>query len=395
MKKNYLLILFCMFLSFGLFTQCEKYGKRDITPLADDGDVSEQPVWAGGNPDLNPNKKGNDQSGTTRGGDYGDLFVLLRDINGVPIMIEKEIEGDLEYFTQPIDAITGEAIELDQYGEIPPSANPIEVDFGRLNIVRSPQSVLDQAFEEAMKVLKTNGNIVVDEIKLDFCGRLTSYYTDNSDPINPISVVKTIDSPRENMAIYQYIMKNLFEPYLYEFINGVLVQTTDVNRLAFLGEAPYNFDPLIIAASCFAAGSDKTGTVDIDEVVYINGFVDCIGLNPILNEHDYDFSHEQNYYFNFSAPILGEAQFQYNRGVYEDRYLKIITLKGNGTYTEEIMSVKEAMEDKGLFTFEWGLYDYLYKVEGFAAAVDDAVQVLDYVHGDSNIEFLPDYEPTP
>jgi len=165
--------------------------------------------------------------------------------------------------------------------------------------------------------------------------------------------------------------------------------------LAFLGEAPYNFDPLIIAASCFAAGSDKTGTVDIDEVVYINGFVDCIGLNPILNEHDYDFSHEQNYYFNFSAPILGEAQFQYNRGVYEDRYLKIITLKGNGTYTEEIMSVKEAMEDKGLFTFEWGLYDYLYNVEGFAAAVDDAVQVLDYVHGDSNIEFLPDYEPTP
>ncbi len=395
MKKNYLLVLFCMFLSFGLFTQCEKYGKRDITPLADDGDVSDKPVWAGGNPDLNEHKKGNDQSGTTRGGDYGDLFVLLRDPIGMPIMLPKDIEGNLEYFTQPIDAVTGIPIVLDQYGEIPPNANPIEVDFGRLNIVRSPQSVLDQAFEEAMKVLKTNGNIVVDEIKLDFCGRLTSYYTDNSDPINPISVVKTIDSPRENMAIYQYIMKNLFEPYFYEIIDGALVQTTVVNRLAFLGGDPYYFDPLIIAASCFAAGSDKTGTVDIDEVVYINGFVDCIGCNPILNEHDYDFSHEQNYYFNFSEPILGEAQFQYNRDVYADRYLKIITLQGNNTYSEEIMSVKEAMEDNELFTFKWGLYEYLTLVEGFAAAVDDAVQVLDYVHGDSNIEFLPDYEPTP
>jgi len=47
------------------------------------------------------------------------------------------------------------------------------------------------------------------------------------------------------------------------------------------------------------------------------------------------------------------------------------------------------MEDRGLFMYRWGLDDYLTHVDGFAAAVDDAVQVLEFVHGDSNIEFLP------
>ena len=89
---------------------------------------------------------------------------------------------------------------------------------------------------------------------------------------------------------------------------------------------------------------------------------------------------------------MGDAQFQYSRGVYADRYLKVVTLNGDGTYSEEIMTVLDAMEDRGLFTYVWGQIDETF-VSGFALAVDDAVQVLDYVHGDSNIEFLPDYTP--
>ncbi len=360
-----------MVLIAGLLCQCQKLD--DAMPLSDDD--SDRPEWAGGNTDANYHINKNEDSATTRGGDYGDLFRLLRDVDGVPIMIGIAIEGSMEYFVQPVDA-DGIPIQLDAYGEIPEGAPTIEVEFGRLNIVRSPQSVLDQAFEEAMDVLEAPGAV----ISLDFCGRLTSTYPD---PISSETIVKTIDSPRESLALYQYLMKFMFQDTEENNWN---------NRLKFLGDSPYNFDPLIIAASCFAAGSDKTGTVNIDEVVYINGFIDCIGLNPILNENDYDFNHNQNYYFNFSEPKLGDAQFKYNREVYASRYLQIITLNSNGTYTEEIKTVKDAMEDKGLFSCAWGEIDNK-AVSGFALAVDDAVQVLDYVHGDSNVTFLPDYLP--
>ena len=355
-QKRFLLVIFLLF-TFGLFIQCElnQFGKNQQIPSVDED--SDRPEWAGGNTDANTHSKGNDDSGTTRGGDYGDLYQLLRTNNGVPIMWQEPTT--LEWYVQPVD-VNGDALDLNAEGELVDPTLATEVEFGRLNIVRSPQSVLDQAFAESMKVLKAPGAV----ISLDFCGRLTSTYPD---PISGEIIVKTIDSPRESMALYQCIMREMF-----------------TDRLQFLGDL--GFDPLTIAASCFAAGSDKTGTVDIDEVVYINGFIDCIGLNPILNEY------ENEYYYNFGEPIMGDAQFQYSRGVYADRYLKVVTLNGDGTYSEEIMTVLEAMEDRGLFTYVWGQIDETF-VSGFALAVDDAVQVLDYVHGDSNIEFLPDYTP--
>ncbi|WP_372648857.1 hypothetical protein, partial [Draconibacterium sp.] len=300
----FLLLMSCLTI---LLSNCQK---GDFFTNVDDD--SDRPEWAGGNTEANDHIKGNDESGTTRGGDYGDLYVLIRDDNGVPKMtsIDVDMDGEIEddeYFVQPIDAITRTVIELDQYGEVPESANPIEVDFGRLNIVRSPQSVLDQAFEEAMKVIEAG-----DDFTLDFCGRLSIW---NYDLVITDSLVltKTIDSPRENMALYQYLMT-----YMYENT----VENNYANRLAFLGA--YEIDALLMAAGCFSAGSDKTGTVDIDEVVYINGFLDCCGLNPILNDHDYDFNHDNNYYFNFTEPRLGDAQFQYNRGIYKDRFIQYL-----------------------------------------------------------------------
>ena len=145
----------------------------------------------------------------------------------------------------------------------------------------------------------------------------------------------------------------------------------------------------------FAAGSDKTGTVDVDEVVYINGFMDCIGLNALENEHEYIFQTDiLKEYFNFSDPGAGEPAFTYNpKDVYDLRYLRIVTIHPDGTWTEEFTSVWDAMTDRGLFTARWGQMGSLTPVELFAMAVDDAVQVLDFIHGDSNIEFLPDYEP--
>jgi len=383
----FLLLMSCLTI---LLSNCQK---GDILPQVDDD--SDRPEWAGGKTEANDHIKGNDDSGTTRGGDYGDLYVLLRDDNGVPTMTWVDLDADSEqdddeFFVQPIDA-QGNEIELDQYGEVPEGAPVIEVDFGRLNIVRSPQSVLDQAFEEAMKVIEAG-----DDFTLDFCGRLSIW---NYDLVVTDSLVltKTIDSPRENMALYQYLMT-----YMYENT----VENNYANRLAFLDA--YEIDALLLAAGCFSAGSDKTGTVDIDEVVYINGFLDCCGLNPILNDHDYDFNHDNNYYFNFTEPRFGDAQFQYNRGIYEDRYIQYLVwdnvyypVNEDGISEGPVYSIFDIFEGnvdfKGIgeqpqFTYRWNQFAHD-KVQGFAIAIDDAVQVLDYVHGDSNIIFLPNYQP--
>jgi hypothetical protein len=266
----------------------------------------------------------------------------------------------LEYYVQPVGA-DGFPLELDAEGELVDPTQAIEVDFGRLNIVRSPQSVLDQAMGEALKVID-----VGEAFSLDFCGRLTIWNTVD----DVLSVTKTIDSPRESMALYQELMNHGFSDKL-----GALVGS--------------GIDPYLLAAASFAAGSDKTGTVDIDEVVYINGFINALGCDPILNEHENDFNNDNKWYWNFGDCDCLGTPFTYDRGTtFNDRIIKIVTLNSDGTWYTEEVSVLQAMEDRGLFKYAYNGPKSL--VDGFAAAVDDAVQVLEFVHGDSNIEFLPE-----
>ena len=372
MKK---MIIPLMVLAIAALSGCQKGGMW----LESDTD-SDRPDWSGGNTSDNPHINRNDESGISRGGDYGDLYVLLRDDNGMPDMIE--IEG--EWYVQPVGN-DGEPLELDAEGELVTPELATEVDFGRLNIVRSPQDVLDQAFEEAVKTL-TAPNAV---ITLDFCGRLTSTY-DLLVNGELTRFTKTIDSPRENMAIYQYLMQWLFEP------------TDDgPNRLAFLGQDPYDFNPLQIAASCLAAGSDKTGEITLDEMVYINGFVNCWGVNPVINDNEYTFLGEKKRYFNFLDYDGLGTTYRYNRkATYQNRYIQFLVWDGvyypidedGNSESPAIFSIADYFETNGLFSSRWGNNETVDAAEGFALAADDAVQVLDFVHGDSNIIFLPDYD---
>jgi len=331
-------------------------------------DDSDRPPWAGGNTDENPHKKGNDNSGTTRGGDYGDLYVLDRNLDGVPNMAELPVldeegipTGETFWVVRPVDE-DGNLLELDAEGGLTEESLLLaqSVEFGRLNIVRSPQSVMDQAMREALKVINAG-----EAFSLDFCGRLTTWNTVDG----VLTITKTIDSPRESMAMYQEIMNNGFSDELDALVGSEI-------------------DPSMLAASCFAGGSDKTGTVDIDEVVYINGFMDCLGCNPIENEHEYDFNNDLKYYWNFGDCDCEGNAFTYNRETtYADRHLQFYDyIDGEYIPAGEPVSVLEAMESRGLFMYRYnGIATH---VDGFAAAVDDAVQVLDFVHGNSNIEFV-------
>lgn len=86
-----------------------------------------------------------------------------------------------------------------------------EVSFGRLNVGRAPDAVLDHAFDEAVRAINNARSIV-----LDASGRLLlttdvydEFLTDeDGNPVLLETVTKAIDSPLENMALYVKLMKD-------------------------------------------------------------------------------------------------------------------------------------------------------------------------------------------
>ena len=86
-----------------------------------------------------------------------------------------------------------------------------EVEFGRLNLGRAPDAVLDDSFDEAIRAINK-----ARDIKIDASGRLvltTDIYDEfladeNGDPLLLETVEKAIDSPKENLALYLKLMKD-------------------------------------------------------------------------------------------------------------------------------------------------------------------------------------------
>lgn len=86
-----------------------------------------------------------------------------------------------------------------------------EVDFGRLNLGRAPDAVLDDSFDEAIRSINK-----ARDMKIDASGRLvltTDIYDEfvadeNGDPLLLETVEKAIDSPKENLALYVKLMRD-------------------------------------------------------------------------------------------------------------------------------------------------------------------------------------------
>jgi hypothetical protein len=86
-----------------------------------------------------------------------------------------------------------------------------EVEFGRLNLGRAPEAVLDDSFDEAIRAINN-----ARDIKIDASGRLvltTDIYDEfladeNGDPLLLETVEKAIDSPKENLALYLKLMQD-------------------------------------------------------------------------------------------------------------------------------------------------------------------------------------------
>ncbi|WP_439184607.1 hypothetical protein [Carboxylicivirga taeanensis] len=356
---------------------CERWGGRIDNPDSD------RPTDVG--PEYG--KRGNKGS-TDKGTVYGDLLYILRDANGLPIY-------NSDGFVQPLAFVNGVPLTDDgtdegvQYvcsvneeGEVElnfimdgnerkpyEGAGPLEVEFGRTSIFRAPQRVLDQAIREALNGLS---EVDVTTLQLDFCGRLFGIRPDLSE--------KTVDSPRENIALYQSLIENEG----YEGICDICLELGYEHLYEFF----YNWqEPWPhVAAGCFAAANDKTGTVCVDKIQYVHSFKNLLGLNQLTDDNG-------KLYFNFSF------YNGYDRNRWKE--VKLGFLVWNGLYaTEPIeeISVYDLFEtsiaDFGYgqqpsFTYHsehnWFKTD---NIGGFAQFADDCNQILEYVHDDSNIVWV-------
>jgi hypothetical protein len=299
---------------------------------------SDRPEWAG----VKGGKSGGGGkpfgAGTKKGDLFGDMYILLRDENGVPLVDEAGEELVVAFYYDstgalvPVTDAEGDlvAIPRNDEGDLLTSVTvgdttyevvPGEVELGRLSVSRSPSKVTDHALDEALSKLTADGAVIA----LDSTGRLTVDGT-------------TIDSPLENLALYVTYMTT-----------GTLPGITTL---------PEGFDP----AALLAAAGDKTGTISIDTVVYINSI---LGINTGTTYYDF-------------------SDYQYDRATtWADATATVLVLDAgdpadpaDDVYRPTLVNLYDAVFNNTTWTdptTDGGADD-------FAAAANDYLQVIEFVH---------------
>jgi hypothetical protein len=287
---------------------------------------SDRPVWAG----VKGGKSGGGGkpagAGTKKGDLFGDMVVILRDANGVPITNAAGLVQPIAYVYDASGnlvpyLVDGKLVTIpyDAEGNLVTTINGVavytaEVDLGRLSVARAPEKVLTHSLDEALAKLTTSGAVIA----LDASGRLTVNGT-------------AIDSPLENLALYDTYMKT-----------GTLPGVT----------LPANFNP----AALLAAAADKTGSINVDTVVYMNSI---LGINTGTT------------YYNFSS-------VNYDRyTTWKNATAQILVLQPDGvTYKVETVNLYDAVFN----STNWTDPTATGGADDFAAAANDYLRVLEFVH---------------
>lgn len=211
---------------------------------------------------------------------YGDLYVLERDGNGVPLLdamgCEQPIAADcsfvpLWWWEHPAPpALRRRAaededpdpcdVDLELAAKL--EAMPREVVLGRLNGARSPGQVLEHSYAEAIGKINT-----ALDVRHDAAGRLELRARTNDGLLR----WATIDSPLENMALYRTLMTQGCLPDLTPEAQALLA-SKGFGYLVPTQPPPEPVDDLDLlqAASWLAGAADKGGHVSLDAIVMIN-----------------------------------------------------------------------------------------------------------------------------
>jgi hypothetical protein len=313
--------------------------------------------------------------GGTEPPDFGDLVILYRDANGVPILDGNQCQQPIAFPSETclLECAEGEPclvpVDPDTCAvQIGFETCTQEVDFGRINSVRSPPSVFDSQMEDVVFTLTT-----ADCITLDPAGRLVA-----SSVIGDEVSTSTIDSPLQNMAIYRQLMT-------------VGYLGADAAQLVL------PWATLDTAARGVGVASDKTGEVNVDLLVYVNqmlGLSDlettylgapiCINVKEevkgvvqlvekcFLNYGAYGYNRTVNFgalpdpaYIPTDAPLAGWFE-----------YLDLYAEAADPVPTLFFINQGPIMD--AVFADEPGFTDG--NIGGFAQAADDTRAVIDFMH---------------
>jgi hypothetical protein len=303
--------------------------------------------------------------GTKKGDQLGDIFVLIRnpvtgvaytDAAGLPLVqaYTKDAAGNLVLLPNvsiPRDAEGNLLTALPDGTLVYSSA----VEFGRLSVARSPDRVLDKSLAEALNKLIAADASSTDNIAivLDASGRL-AIATTTTDPVTglPVTTVKAIDSPLENLALYKAIA-NLTgtDRTITVAVPASKDGTTPATTLTWTLPTTINID--LLKATLLAAAADKTGTISLDTVMYNNTIV---GVADDLSTFSYD---RYTTYKDLKVTVLIKTG--------------VDPVTGADVLTATVVNVYEKVFNSTNDTTATGAAD-------FATAANDALQVLEYVH---------------
>lgn len=328
------------------------------------GEDSDRPPTAGVKGGKSTSGGGKPVGGGTKKGDlFGDMFVLIRNLT-TGVALTEVINGVTYPLVQAYDVngvlLPGVSIPRDAEGNLVltnPTTGVVyttkEVEFGRLSVGRSPTKVLDHSLVEAVNKLIAADASSTDNIAivLDASGRLAIATTVIVDGVTT-TTVKAIDSPLENLALYKAIA-NLTgtDRTITVAVPASKDGTTAATTLTWTVPTTINID--LLKASLLAAAGDKTGTITLDTVMYINPIV---GVTDDLSTFTYD---RYTTYKDLKVTVLMKTG--------------VDPVTGLDVLTATVVNVYDVVFKTTNDTTSTGAAD-------FATAVNDALQVLEYVH---------------
>lgn len=326
-------------------------GGRVVEPSASAEEPSEdsRPYWAG-----NSGRSGGGASGT--GDLYGDLYLVVRDENGVPIL-KSPVEGAPEllqvYYLNDegeLDIVPYVFNEAENEYELDPAYTPAEAVFSRASVVRSPDRVLENQYAEFVNLW--NEAVAV---TLDDTSRLILEMEDGT--------TSSIDSPLIYLALYERVLTTGTLPDAIER-SGTAIEL-DLSKLpaelSSLGDDGYDLADLAVTANFLSAAMDKSGTATTDMIVYLNAILGVATEdNAVTPDSDFvkyeDFTYSRDEVYD-GKTITIQVEVEEEPGTWVTQTVPIL-----GTVFPE----GETFDGSG--------------VVAYTQAVDDARAVIDYVH---------------